>query len=119
MILEELVLSLTERDADLAHDNVVHVAHPDERNLVHAVCTHHLPTPPTVVLGRRGREKGGREEREGGEGGRREREEKEGGKRGREEREGGERGRRGREEKEGGERGREEKEGGERGRERE
>ena len=84
MILEELVLSLTERDADLAHDNVVHVAHPDERNLVHAVCTHHLPTPPTVVLGRRGRE-----EREGE--GRRGREEKEGGER----RMSGRRGRRG------------------------
>ena len=83
MILEELVFSLTERDADLAHDNVVHVAHPDERNLVHAVCTHHLPTPPTVVLGRRGRD-----EREGGEGGRRRREEREGERRRREEREG-------------------------------
>ena len=101
MILEELVFSLTERDADLAHDNVVHVAHPDERNLVHAVCTHHLPTPPTVVLGRRGRE-----EREG-EG----REEREGGRRGRDEREGGEGGRRRREEREGERRRREEREG--------
>ena len=81
VILEELVLSLTEKDADLAHDNGVHVAHPDERNLVHAVCTHHLPTSPTVVLRRRGRrgreERGEREGGEGGEGGRRGREEME------------------------------------------
>ena len=54
MVLEELVLSLAERDADLAHDDRVHVAHPYERNFVHAVCADHLSTPPTVVLGGKG-----------------------------------------------------------------
>ncbi len=50
LMLHEVFLRFASRDADVAHEHRVDVAHATERGAVTAVAAHDIATPPTVML---------------------------------------------------------------------
>jgi hypothetical protein len=57
LILHEFFLRFARRAAFFADEDRVHIAQPKERDMLTAVATHYITTPPTVMLGQIEREK--------------------------------------------------------------